>query len=89
MLQMVREHRAVVGRFSTIQALARSAFVKVAIAYHFSLRVWSAEQVVQYLRQGLAAVGISRAAIEPAALHLLTRASGGLARSLCLLARAA
>jgi hypothetical protein len=45
--------------------------------------------VAQYLRQSLAAVGITRQAIEPAALNLLTSASGGLARSLCLLARAA
>jgi len=34
-------------------------------------------------------VGINRPAIESAALNLLTSASGGLARSLCLLARAA
>jgi type II secretory pathway predicted ATPase ExeA len=59
------------------------------IACHFSLGPWSAEQVAQYLQRGLAAVGITRAAIEPAALNLLSSASGGLARSLCLLARAA
>lgn len=34
-------------------------------------------------------MGITRPAIEPAALNRLTTASGGLARSLCLLARAA
>jgi hypothetical protein len=45
--------------------------------------------VAQYVQQGLAAVGIDRPAVEPAALHLLTSASSGLARSLALLARAA
>jgi hypothetical protein len=45
--------------------------------------------VAQYLQQGFAAVGITRPAIEPSALNLLTSASSGLVRSLCLLARAA
>jgi type II secretory pathway predicted ATPase ExeA len=59
------------------------------IAYHFSLSPWTAAEVGEYLQQSLAAVGINRQAIDPAALNLLTSASGGLARSLCLLARAA
>lgn len=59
------------------------------IACHFSLGPWTSAQVSQYVQHSLAAVGISRPAIEPAALNLLTSASGGLARSLCLLARAA
>jgi type II secretory pathway predicted ATPase ExeA len=59
------------------------------IACHFSLSPWTPAQVGQYLQHSLAAVGISRPAIDPAALNLLTSASGGLARSLCLLARAA
>ena len=59
------------------------------IASSFSLGPWTPAQVDQYLQQSLAAVGISRPAVEPAALNLLTSASGGLARSLCLLARAA
>ena len=59
------------------------------IACHFSLSPWSSAQVAQYLQQSLAAVGITRPAIDPAALNLLTGACGGLARSLCLLARAA
>lgn len=59
------------------------------IGCHFSLTPWNATQVAQYLQQGLRAVGITRQAIEPAALNLLTTASGGLARSLCLLARTA
>ena len=59
------------------------------IACHFSLCPWTSAQVGQYVQHSLAAVGISRPAIEPAALNLLTSASGGLARSLCLLARAA
>ncbi len=59
------------------------------IGCHYSLTPWNAAQVTQYLQQSLSAVGLSRPAIEPAALSLLTTASGGLARSLCLLARSA
>jgi type II secretory pathway predicted ATPase ExeA len=59
------------------------------IGCHHSLTPWNATQVAQYLTQGLNAVGITRQAIEPASLNLLTTASGGLARSLCLLARTA
>jgi len=59
------------------------------IGCHHLLTPWTATQVSQYLEQGLRAVGITRSAIEPAALNLLTTASGGLARSLCLLARTA
>ena len=59
------------------------------IGCQFSLSPWTPAQAAQYLQQSLAAVGISRPAIEPAALNLLSSASGGLARSLCLLARAA
>ena len=59
------------------------------IGCHHVLTPWTATQVSQYLEQGLRAVGITRSAIEPAALNLLTTASGGLARSLCLLARTA
>jgi len=59
------------------------------IACHWSLGPWTAPLVAQYVQQGFAAVGITRPAIEPAALHLLTRASRGLARSLGLLGRAA
>jgi len=59
------------------------------LACHFSLSPWTASQAAQYLEQSLAAVGIRRPALDPAALNLLTSASGGLARSLCLLARAA
>ena len=59
------------------------------IGCHFNLGPWTPAHVTQYLQAGLAAVGLHREAIEPAALHLLASASGGLARSLCLLARAA
>lgn len=59
------------------------------IGCHYSLTPWNATQVARYLQQGLSAVGLTRPAIEPAALNLLTTASGGLARSLCLLARTA
>jgi general secretion pathway protein A len=59
------------------------------IASSFTLSPWTPAQVGQYVQQSLAAVGITRPVLEPAALNLLTSASGGLARSLCLLARAA
>jgi len=59
------------------------------ISGHCRLPAWSREEVREYLRASLAAVGIEREAIEPAATALLTSASGGLARSLCLLARSA
>lgn len=59
------------------------------IACHWSLGPGTPPLVAQYVQQSLAAVGITRPALEAAALNLLTSASGGLARSLCLLARAA
>jgi len=59
------------------------------IASSASLSPWTPAQASQYVQQSLAAVGINRPVMEPAALNLLTSASGGLARSLCLLARAA
>jgi len=65
----------------------RSLFSRIAC--HWSLGPWTAPLVSQYVQQSLAAVGITRQAIEPAALNLLTSASSGLARSLCLLCRAA
>ena len=65
----------------------RSLFSRIAC--HFTLSPWTTTQVAQYVQQSLAAVGITRPAIDSAALHLLTSASGGLARSLCLLARTA
>lgn len=65
----------------------RSLFSRIAC--QFSLGPWPAPLVAQYVQQGFAAVGIQRPAIEAAALNLLTSASSGLARSLCLLAPAA
>jgi len=59
------------------------------IAAQASLSPWTPAQASQYLQQSLASVGIHRPALEPAALNLLVSASGGLARSLCLLARTA
>ena len=59
------------------------------IGSHLSLGTWKPDQIAQYLQQGFSSVGIQREAIEPAAAGLLPRARGGLARSLCLLARAA
>lgn len=65
----------------------RSLFSRIAC--HWSLSPWTAPMAAQYVQQGLAAVGINRQALEPAALNLLTSASSGMARSLCLLCRAA
>jgi type II secretory pathway predicted ATPase ExeA len=65
----------------------RSLFSRIAC--HLSLGPWTAPVVAQYVEQSLAAVGINRPAVEPAALNLLTSASSGLVRSLALLARAA
>lgn len=65
----------------------RSLFSRIAC--HVSLSPWTATQVAQYVQQSFAAVGIHRETLEPAALNLLSSASSGLARSLCLLCRAA
>jgi general secretion pathway protein A len=69
----LRQHRALYSR----------------IAAHLALSAWNRAQVGQYVEQALAAVGITRQVFDPAALDLLSAASGGLARSLCLLGRAA
>lgn len=59
------------------------------LACQVTLGCWTGTQCAQYLTAGLAAVGLSGSVIEPAAVELLTSASAGLPRSLCLLARAA
>jgi len=59
------------------------------LACQISLDPWTPAQCTQYLGAGLGAVGLSPAALEPAAAELLASASAGLPRSLCLLARAA
>ena len=59
------------------------------LACQVSLPCWTTAQCAQYLSTGLGAVGLSGAAIESSAVELLARASAGLPRSLCLLARAA
>jgi type II secretory pathway predicted ATPase ExeA len=59
------------------------------IGSHHSLRPWNATEVAQYLQRSLTAVGLQPDLFEPAALTLLTSASAGLPRSLCLLARTA
>lgn len=59
------------------------------LACQVQLAPWTAAQCAQYLNLGLGAVGLSASVLEPAATELLASASGGLPRSLCLLARAA
>jgi MSHA biogenesis protein MshM len=59
------------------------------LACQVDLAPWTPAQCAQYLNVGLTAVGLSPSMLEPAAGELLSSASGGLPRSLCLLARAA
>lgn len=59
------------------------------LACQVQLLPWTPAQCAQYLQVGLTAVGLSASVMEPAAAQLLASASGGLPRSLCLLARAA
>lgn len=56
---------------------------------HHLLTPWSLEEIQTYLKTGLEAVGINRRVFEPAAVDLLVRATAGVPRSVCLLARAA
>ena len=54
------------------------------------LSPWTCEEIQAYLKMGLEAVGIHRSKVfEPAAVDLLVRATAGVPRSVCLLARAA
>jgi type II secretory pathway predicted ATPase ExeA len=59
------------------------------LACHVSLPAWNSSQCAQYLAGALQAAGLSAQVLEPAAGELLSSASGGLPRSLTLLARAA
>lgn len=54
-----------------------------------SLPSWTPAQCAQYLSSALQSAGLSSQSVEPAAIELLSSASGGLPRSLNLLARAA
>lgn len=70
----LRNHRALCSRLSA----------------HHLLCPWTLEEIQTYLQTGLEAVGIHRSKVfEPAALDLLVRATAGIPRSVCLLARAA
>jgi type II secretory pathway predicted ATPase ExeA len=59
------------------------------LACQVSLPAWTATQCSQYLSAALQAAGLSPQVLEPAASELLAATSGGLPRSLNLLARAA
>ena len=59
------------------------------LACQASLPVWNGAQCAQYLAGALQAAGLSPQTLEPLATELLSSASGGLPRSLNLLARAA
>jgi general secretion pathway protein A len=69
----LRHHRALFSRISC----------------HFQLQPWNGTEITEYLEKSLAAVGIARTVFDPAASDLLAAASGGLPRSLQILARAA
>jgi type II secretory pathway predicted ATPase ExeA len=70
----LRNHRALCSRLSA----------------HHLLSPWTFEEIQAYLKTGLEAVGINRSKVfEPAAVDLLVRATAGVPRSVCLLARAA
>ncbi len=59
------------------------------LACQCTLAPWNGAQCAQYLSGALQAVGLSPQVLDPAAGELLSAASGGLPRSLNLLARAA
>ena len=59
------------------------------LACQMSLPAWNSSQCGQYLAGALQAAGLSAQVLESAASELLSSASGGLPRSLSLLARAA
>jgi type II secretory pathway predicted ATPase ExeA len=59
------------------------------LACQLTLTPWSGAQCAQYLGGALQAAGLSAQVLEPVASELLSAASGGLPRSLNLLARAA
>jgi type II secretory pathway predicted ATPase ExeA len=70
----LRNHRALCSRLSA----------------HQTLKPWTSEEIQTYLKTGLEAVGIHRSKVfDAAAVDLLVRASAGVPRSVCLLARAA
>jgi type II secretory pathway predicted ATPase ExeA len=70
----LRNHRALCSRLSA----------------HHTLHPWTLEEIQSYLKTALEAVGIHRSRVfEAAAVDLLARATAGVPRSVCLLARAA
>ncbi len=70
----LRNHRALCSRLSA----------------HHTLSPWTFDQIQAYLKSALEAVGINRSRVfDPAAVDLLVRATAGVPRSVCLLARAA
>jgi type II secretory pathway predicted ATPase ExeA len=57
---------------------------------HHLLSPWTLEEIQTYLKTALEAVGIHRSRVfDAAAVDLLVRATAGVPRSVCLLARAA
>ena len=68
----LRPHRALYSRLSA----------------QCQLQPWTPSEVAQYLHKGFEAAGLPQSPWDSAAVDLLARASGGLPRTLCLLARA-
>lgn len=69
----LRHHRALYSRISC----------------HYQLQPWTPPEITEYLEKSLASVGITRQVFDPAAAELLAAASGGVPRSLQILARTA
>ena len=69
----LRHHRALYSRISC----------------HYQLQPWTTLQITEYLDKSMVSVGITRQVFDPAATELLAAASGGIPRSLQILARTA
>ncbi len=69
----LRHHRALFSRISC----------------HYELQPWTRAEIAGYLEKSMTSVGIARPVFDPAAAELLAAASGGIPRSLQILARTA
>jgi general secretion pathway protein A len=65
----------------------RALFSRISCQYE--LKAWTLPEITSYLEKTLASIGITRPVFDPAALELLGAASGGLPRSVQILARTA
>ena len=78
------------GRFLQFEPGDGERLWRGGLSAHHMLSPWTFEEIQTYLKAALEAVGINRSKVfEPAAVDLLVRATAGVPRSVCLLARAA